>query len=196
MKIKSLAKRLYLFIFPLLGGIGGGLMCACDAETTYTRYPCYLVIDNSVHQDATLASAMNIMSPGVFCTITNNEAKQQYSFVNNCGLSSVKAYNAIDKRRTRALGMNGALIVGFGTLTGEFYAYDRECPVCFSPDDVPVRSKPVTTSSDGIATCSVCKRRFDMNNGGNCVSEGGISGLRRYRASMPTGPFGVLSVGN
>lgn len=171
------------------------LLLSCTADTTFTRYPCYLVIDNGTHQDATLASAMNAMSPGVFCTIVDNETKQQFAFSNNYGMSSVKNFTAIDMRRTRALGTNNALIVGFGTLTGEFYAYDRECPVCFDPDAVPVRSKPVVVGNDGLATCAVCRRKFDANNGGNCVSEGGIKGLRRYRAGT-TGPFGVLSIGN
>lgn len=200
MNIRHILKNLFLPLSRgiegvlLLGGLEGGFT-SCDTETMFTKYPCYLVLDNSLHQDPTLASAMNAMSPGVFCTIYDNEAKQQYQFTNNYGTSTVSTFNGIDKRRTRALGMNNALIVGFGALTGEFYAYDRECPVCFDPQAVPVRSKPLTIGSDGQATCPVCKRRFDMNNGGNCTTEGGVSGLRRYRGGT-TGPFGVLSVGN
>lgn len=171
------------------------LLSGCTTTPIFTVYPCYLVIDNSVHQDPTLSSAMNAMSPGVFCLITSDEAKKQFRFSNNYGTQSVKNYTAIDIKRTRALGMNNALIVGFGTLTGEFYAYDRECPGCFDPDMVPVRSKPLSLGSDGIATCKVCNRRFDMNNGGNCVSEGGIKGMWRYRCGT-TGPFGILNVGN
>ena len=46
------------------------LLCACDgAENEYTIGQCYVVIDNSVHQDATLASAMNNMAPGTFCRV-------------------------------------------------------------------------------------------------------------------------------
>lgn len=188
-------QRIILLLLPLLGGLAGGVLTSCTTETTFTSYHCYLVIDNSVHQDATLASAMNAMSPGVFCLIANNEAKQQFAFSNNYGAHSVKTFTAIDLRRTRAVGMNNAVVVGFGTLTGEFYCYDRECPNCFNPDAIPVRSKPLTLGADGLATCPVCKRSYDMNNGGNCVSEGGVSGLTRYRANT-TGPFGILTVGN
>lgn len=171
------------------------MLQSCTTETTFTNYPCYLVLDNGIHNDPTLASAMNALSPGVFCTIVDNETAKQYEFRSNYGASSVTKFNGIDERRTRALGMNNALIVGFGTLTGEFYAYDRECPICFDPQAVPVRSKPLATSADGLAACPVCKRKFDMNNGGNCVTEGGVGGLRRYRC-MTTGPMGVLNVGN
>lgn len=171
------------------------LLTACSNGFTFSTYPCRLLIDNSVHNDGTLASAMNAMSPGVFCQVVANESKKQFEFATNYGTQSVAKYNAIDERRTRALGMNNALIVGYGSLTGEFYAYDRECPNCFNPDAVPQRSRPLTLGSDGIATCQLCKRRYDMNSGGNCVSEGGTKGLVRYRAST-TGPFGILSVSN
>lgn len=193
MNIRHLFKRI-LFLLPLLGGLEGGLT-SCDTETTFTNYPCYLVIDNSIHQDATLASAMNSMSPGVFCMIHNDEAKQQFAFTSNYGASSVKNYTGIDLRRTRDVGMNNAIIVGFGTLTGEFYAYDRECPNCYDPQTIPVRSKPLSMRADGLAECPVCKRRYDMNNGGNCVSEGGVKNMTRYRCGT-RGPYGVLNVGN
>lgn len=170
------------------------LMIGCSGDSTYTNQPCFLIIDNGLHMDETLASAMNPMSPGVFCMITNNEARKEFTFVSNSGLSSTKRYNEIDNSRSRILGMNGGLIVGFGTLMdGQFCAYDRECPNCFDPNVVPVRSKPLTMSGDGIATCNVCKRRYNMNNGGNCESGG--RGLTRYHASTK-GPYGVLQVGN
>lgn len=192
--IQLLRQIILLLILPL-GGLVGGILAGCSTETTFTSYPCYLVLDNSIHQDPTLASAMNANSPGVFCIIVCNESKQQFSFTNNYGATSAKNFTAIDLRRTRALGTNGALIVGFGTLTGEIYAYDRECPNCFDPDAIPVRSKPLSMDTRGIATCNVCRREYDMNNGGNCISEGGVSGLRRYRCGT-TGPFGILNVGN
>ena len=174
---------------------------SCTDNFTFSGYPCYLVIDNSIHQDPTLASAMSPTSPGVFCQISADEVKHQYQLTNNYGQSSVTAYTAVDLRLTRDVGMNNAIIVGYGTLTGLFYAYDRECPNCFVPDAIPMRSKPLTIGQDGMATCAVCKRRYDMNNGGNCVyaeNEGdakGAKGMTRYRGST-TGPFGRLAVSN
>lgn len=177
------------------------ILGSCSDNFTFSEYPCYVVIDNSIHQDPTLASAMSPTSPGVFCQISADEAKHQYKMVNNYGQSSVTAYTAVDLRLTRDVGMNNAIIVGYGSLTGLFYAYDRECPNCFVPDAIPVRSKPLAIGQDGMATCAVCKRKYDMNNGGNCVyaesdsDAKGAKGMTRYRGAT-TGPFGRLAVSN
>jgi len=184
-----------------LWGLGG--FCACTGDATFSRHPCYLIIDNSTHLDATLASAMNSMSPGIFCTIVDKETSKQFLFSTSAGLSSSIRWDQKDEYRTRDLGMNNALIVGYGSLTGEFYAFDRECPVCFDPNAIPVRSKPLSVNNNGIATCSVCHRQWNMNTGGNYVGstiegvseDGSVSGLTRYRANA-TGPYGILSVGN
>lgn len=192
-----------------LRGMGGFVvavffaLAGCSDDFTFTNYPCYLVIDNSTHQDPTLMSAMNAVAPGTFCIIVDNESAKKFEFRNNQGLTSAVRFDQKDEYRTRAVGMNNAVIVGYGTFTGQFHAYDRECPVCFDPSAIPVRSKPLTISGDGIATCSVCHRRWDMNNGGNYVGtaeggkdeKGGVKNLTRYRAGT-TGPYGVLSVGN
>lgn len=171
------------------------LLASCADDYTFTSYPCHLVIDNSIHQDATLASAMTAASPGVFCTVTADEARRQYRFRNNAGLESTRTFTAVDMRLGRDLGMNNGLIVGFGTLTAVFYAYDLECPACFAPDALPLRSRPLAVSGTGVAECAVCHRRYDLNTGGNCTSEGGQKGLTRYRGAT-TGPYGTLSVGN
>jgi len=178
------------------------LLTSCDTNFTYSTYPCYLVIENSIHMDATLASAMNAMSPGVFCQITNDDVKKTFSFKNNYGQTSTIHYNEKDSYRTRALGMNGALIVGFGTLTNEFYAYDRECPNCYDPEAIGQRSRPLTVSEGGVATCGVCSRQYNMNTGGNfCGTKDDVTiageslGMTRYRCST-TGPYGILSIGN
>lgn len=166
---------------------------SCNSDFTYSSYPCYLVIDNSIHQNSTLASAMNAVSSGVFCTIAVNEARKQYVFTNSLGQKSEANFTAVDLRLSRQVGMNDAVIVGFGSLTSQFYAFDRECPMCFSPDAIPVRSRPLAIDENGMATCSVCKRQYNMNTGGNCMSEGGGKGMTLYHAST-TGPYGTLAV--
>ncbi len=46
------------------------LFVSCsDAMNEYSSYPCYVVVDNSVFLDATIASAMNPLAPGVFCMV-------------------------------------------------------------------------------------------------------------------------------
>lgn len=175
------------------------LLSSCNSDYTYSDYSCNLVIDNGVHNNAVLASAMNSASPGVFCTITPtvSSGATYYSFTTNLGDSDRSIFNAEDKQRNNynRIGMNYGLIVGFGNLSSPatFYAYDAECPNCFNKDALPVRSYKLTVSSSGIATCANCKCTYNLNTGGNIVTGDGGSPLTRYRAQT-SGPFGVLYV--
>ena len=51
------------------------------------------------------------------------------------------------------------------------------------------------TKGSGIATCSKCGNRYDMNSGG-VVVEGkeGDKGLERYRNAKTSGPNGTITV--
>ncbi len=188
----TLRRSCFLILFLVM------LVSCGNTENTYTTGTTFFVFDNSTHQDATLASAMNSTSPGVFCIITKGAGaggSTVFSFKNNQGLSSSKTANAVDLRRTSILGYNNAIIVGFGNLDmpAVFYAYDRECPNCFDPDMLPMKSKPLSISNDGIATCSVCHRKYNLNTGGNIISGDAGKSLTRYRAAT-TGGYGVLTV--
>lgn len=174
------------------------ILAACgDSESEYTTKTCYFIFDNAVHSDATLASAMNAAAPGIFCQVTmaTRSGATYYDFANNAGVSSSKIQNAVDTRRTLILGYNNGIIVGYGTLDipATFYAYDRECPNCFDPNAIPMKSHPLTMASNGIATCAKCRRQYDMNNNGFITSGDNGKRLTRYRAST-TGPFGILVV--
>ena len=168
-----------------------------DSENEFTTGKCYFVFDNSVHNDATLASAMNPNAPGIFCQVTKatRNGATYFDFTNNGGVSSSCILNAVDTRRTLILGYNNGIIVGYGALDmpAAFYAYDRECPNCFDPNAIPIKTHPLTMSSNGIATCKTCHRQYDMNNNGFISSGENGKRLTRYRATS-TGPFGVLSV--
>lgn len=187
-------KRL-LSIFLTLAVI---LLTGCgESENEFTTGACYVVIDNAIHQDATLAGAMNPQAPGIFCIVKRNTRAgvTYFDFANNAGVSSSKPLNAIDTRRTLIVGHNNGIIVGYGTLNipPTFYAYDLECPNCFDPNAIPIKSKPLSLSTNGIATCSVCHRQYDLNNNGFISSGEAGNKLTRYRANT-TGPFGVLAV--
>jgi len=167
-----------------------------DTQNEFSGHRCYLVIDNNVHQDPTLAAAMTPYT-GVFTTITlaNHGGAQYFRFVSSQQTSSESIFNAIDARRTLMLGMNDGLIVGFGMLADPpvFYAFDRECPNCYDDSRVPIRSYALQVASNGIATCKACQRQYDLNNGGIIASGNAGQKLIRYRAST-TGAYGVLSV--
>ena len=167
-------------------------------ENEFSTKPCMLILDNSTHNDATLAAAMTSYS-GTFVTITltNHGGARYFKFNNNQGTSSESILDAIDQRRTMILGMNDGLIVGYGNLTDPliFYAFDRECPNCFDPDEIPVRSYPLHVNTAGIASCNTCKRKYDMNNGGILAEGDAGKKMNRYRAAT-TGPYGILTVSN
>lgn len=167
-----------------------------DTQNEYTSHHCYFVFDNQTHNDPTLAAAMTPYS-GVFTTIslTTKGGARYFVFKSNQNISSDKIFNNIDSQRTLILGMNDGIIVGYGTLSDPltFYAYDRECPNCYDDSRIPIRSFPITVSSNGIGTCNNCHRQYDLNNGGIIGSGDGGLKLTRYRAST-TGPYGILTV--
>lgn len=168
------------------------LFSACgDTEELYSRHPCRLFFDNARHNNAILAGAMTVHS-NVFVTIM--ASGKQFVFASNQGLNSVVNMTALDVQRGYILGMNNGIIVGYGKFEPvTFYAYDRECPNCFDFNALPVRSYPLTVHSSGIATCSKCRREYDLSNGG-IVSKGDAGKkMTRYRATT-TGPYGILNI--
>ena len=194
-----------LLLTPLLTPLLTALLTACTGDdNTYSNFHCNLYIDNSVHQDATLQSAMNPMAPGTFCLIKYTASPTPtYNFTSNQGQHSTSPFNAIDTQRgnTRRIGMNNGLYVGYANLLPDlngsyaFVAYDAQCPNCFDYNQLPLRNYPLTGNSAGIATCANCKRQYDLNNGGNCRNSkaAGDKGLTRYRATT-SGPLGMLYV--
>ena len=98
------------------------------------------------------------------------------------------------------LGLNNGIIVGFQTLntdgvSGGFVAYDVQCPNCVERENNTINPNyRVSMASSGIATCSKCGKKYDMNNGGIIQNgEEGDRGLDKYVANT-TGPLGVVSV--
>lgn len=174
------------------------LLTTCTpAMDEYSHKPCYISIDNSIHNDATLASAMNANAPGIFCIVskTFKNGADYFAFSNNQGQSSTSIMNAIDKRVSFIPGMNNGVIVGFGTLDNPpvFFAYDLECPNCFDYNAIPIKTKPLSMNSKGWAECKECKRIYDMNNRGIVMQGEQGKPLTRYPAATG-GPYGRLFV--
>ncbi len=173
------------------------LFTSCgDAEYEYSGYSCYFIFDNTASRSALLATAMNQLSPGIFCHIT--VSGNYFKFETNASSQTeTVAMTAIDQNRTIELGIynNTGIIVGFGNLNNPatFYAYDFQCPNCYKSTYLPRYS--LSMDSSGKAKCSKCQREYDMNNDGIVSSGEAGDKLIRYRAST-TGTFGVLSVVN
>lgn len=172
-----------LLLFPLF------FSSCSEEEKTYSDFHPNLTIDNATHLDATLATAMDIASPGVWCHISTTMRGGAYYFIfnNNQGLTSESIFNAIDSRQEsqRHVGMYNGIIIGFSIFGDGFYAYDAQCPDCFDYLSLPLRNYPLTLSGIGKATCNHCGRTFDLSQWPN--------GLTRYHATT-SGPFGLLRV--
>ena len=173
---------------------------ACSKDSfDFSSLYAFFVFDNSTHQNPTLQSALNPLSPGVFCRISeeNKNGTVYFNFESNQGtVSPPEQADATDLKRTRALGTYNktGIIVGYGNLTSPaiFYCYDSQCPNCYAESNTPAYK--LSMSSNGIATCAKCKRTYDLNNNGLCTNANGKK-LIKYRATT-TGPLGILSVNN
>ena len=172
------------------------LFVSCNgSEFEYSSTPCYLFIDNSVHRDPVLASALTRYSGTyVKISVTTKSGARYFSFFDNHGNHSESRFNAYDERRSLQIGKNGAVVVGYGnSVDGVLYAYDLECPNCFDVNALPLKSRPLEIAEDGVATCHYCHRRYSMDNGGYIMEGDRGNKMTRYRSSA-SDPYGVLTV--
>lgn len=172
------------------------LFAACgESEYEYnTNIYCYLRFDNATHNNATLATGMNPLSPGIFVHIKiTGTNPRYYECTNNQGQTDKSIFNAIDEHINPTLGMKNGLIVGYGNLDSKFHAFDAQCPNCSDANAAIMRDHSLTMTTDGHATCSTCKRSYNMNNRGMIDKGDNGKSLIRYHAGT-TGPYGVLNV--
>ena len=189
----------FIFLYLLLSPF---IFSSCEAEGEYSTWPCRFTYDNSLHLDPTLASAMNVDSRGVFCKIWDSSmgGLVLHFQSNQGGDATHQQVTEMERLTNYLLGLNNGIIVGFQTLNtqpnGGFVAYDVQCPNCVRRENNTVNPRfPVSMNTAGIATCAVCGKKYDLNNGGIIQNgEEGDVGLQKYLAST-TGPLGFLSVG-
>ena len=189
----------FIFLYLLLSPF---IFSSCNAEGEYSTWPCRFTYDNSLHLDATLASAMNVDSRGVFCKIWDSSmgGLVLHFQSNQGGDATHQPVTEMERQSNYILGVNNGIIVGFQTMNtqpyGGFVAYDAQCPNCVRRENNYLNPKfPLSMSSSGIASCGKCGKKYDLNNGGLIQNgEEGDVGLQKYLATT-TGPHGFLSVG-
>lgn len=177
------------------------LMYSCSADREYSTWSCRFAYNNQIHNDATLASALDAASRGTFCIITEStQAGVKYlNFQNNQGMATRTPMTAQEVQSKFIIGLNNGIIVGFQTFNtepyGGFVGYDVQCPNCVRRENnTATPNYRVTMSTAGIATCSKCGLKYDMNNGGIVQNgEEGDTGLEKYVA-MTSGPLGMVTV--
>ena len=191
-----------LFRFPLFALLLS--LLSCEAENEYSTWPCRFAYDNGEHLDATLASAMDVNVPGMFCLITESVrgGVKYLNFKSNHNATSSLAETEAEKRAEYILGLNNGIIVGFQNAVlddfgrARFVAYDVQCPNCVRQSGWAQLSPNygVTMDDKGIATCGKCGRKYDLNNGGILQNgQESDTGLEKYAAAT-SGPYGHLSV--
>lgn len=146
---------------------------------------------------------MDVNVPGMFCMITESVrgGVKYLNFKTNHNATSSLAETEAEKRAEYILGLNNGIIVGFQNAVldefgnAKFVGYDVQCPNCVSQSGNTLSPNfGVTMDDKGIATCSKCGRKYDLNNGGILQNgQKGDTGLEKYAAST-TGPFGHISV--
>ena len=168
-----------------------------DSESMYCRYPCRFVFNPATHASSA-ALLTTVGTPGTFCTVSRVTkcGASYYHFVTTDGISDDVIFTMEDQRSTVLIGLNNAIVFGYGNVDYPpvLYAYDMECPNCFDPEAIPVRSHQIRTAQTGMATCPTCHRQYNLNTGGNVVGGDPGKQLSRYRAHYA--PGGVLSVIN
>lgn len=172
------------------------LLSSCG-KTEYSNVRVYFEFDNLVHQNLTLAPAMDPVNSSIFCRIYRIDAGH-IGIKNNQGAESPPVMmTARERQYNIILGLynESGVIVGYGfTSVGgdmhEFYAYDAQCPNCYKEFNMP--RYMLTLNSDGTAYCNKCKRKYSLKNGG--YTDNGEK-LLRYRATSE-GSFGILRINN
>ena len=117
-----------------------------------------------------------VQTSGYFLTVRSIAAKGGFIVIEPDGREHAFPYTEIQDRVFN-FGLAG-LIIGqpyFGE--GLIYAYDLGCPQCDRP------SASLSVNAGGIATCAICNRAYDLNNGGTLKTGDGRP-LYRYRTTL------------
>ena len=190
-------KRIIFYFLLLTSNII--LLSSCGAEPEFTSWPCRFIYDNSQHLDITLSSATNPAVPGMFCKITQETrvGARLFVFENNQGAQTTQPVTAEELRNNLRLGLNNGIIVGVQNFGG-FTAYDLQCPNCVRKENnyaSPNYQLIMDTKGSGIITCSKCKDKYDLNNGGLLVEgKEGDKGLSQYRNAYTQGANKMVTV--
>ena len=94
-RLRYIALQIVILLYAVI------LFSSCDdADFKYSNFHCNFMLNNFQHQDATLATAMNSFSKGVFCRITYQmkSGAKYYVFENTLGDRTEKIFNAEDEQ--------------------------------------------------------------------------------------------------
>ena len=154
--------------------------CTEGVQNTYSKYPAYFVC-STVSTIPQLNSAMN--SLGMFTTIRYD--RERFLFTDASGNTTPVNASAIAGNANIRMGLSG-FIVGLPSIPELGYdvpipvCYDLSCPNCYAAYNI---TRSLQLKENGRASCSSCRRTYDLNNQGLVsIGEEGTS-LFRYHIS-------------
>lgn len=157
------------------------LLSSCgEVIEEYSNEICHVLIWNDKHLNATLASATNSSTPGIFCFITQ-KSRVELEITTHTGSTDKITMFEAEARATTKVGRKGSIIIGYSNCNhGVFYGFDAECPNCYMKTAGGSRLR-----FDGIShvLCDICERRYDLNNRGLITQGDKGEPLTRYHAS-------------
>lgn len=174
------------------------IMTSCSqAEFEYNSpHDCYFLFDNSLHQNALMASAMTAGS-NIFVKISKGTEvvkgmATNYVYISTSDKKSsdkVAITTAVENYMSYELGAQNCLLFGYNVFDNKFVAFDAQCRSCYENG---AKSELSWTDSSTEVKCNKCGRSYNLYNGTISKGEGGER-LWEYRASC-TAPFGILTI--
>lgn len=148
-----------------------------DAYTVYSRYKAHFTYDR-VMTTTPLLHALN--GPGEFCTIRLTAQKQlifaSLSQTQTENVAAMAAYQRFTCISGFIVGKPNTIEMGYDDMHP--ICFDLACPNCYHDNNI---RRDLALQESGVAYCSRCKRRYNLNNLG--IVEGAPAGrpLERYR---------------
>lgn len=174
--MKRICRRLFFIGALLLVTVS----CRETVENKYAGFPAYFVY-KYVNTVPPLNAALNSM--GVFTTVRANRG--QYLFTLENGNTTTVNATALENYQSFRMGIAG-FIIGLpnipelGSEAPLPVCYDLACPNCYN--DLHIE-RSLQLKEGGYASCSSCKRIYNLNDQGLISSGEEGSSLFRYRIS-------------
>lgn len=140
--------------------------CSADQQRYTTEYPCAFLFYTEYHPTSLLSRVLS--NPGMFVAVkTEKRSGVQHVITTSADgteRDDVALTTEIEARANYSnVGAKNLLIIGC-TFTGEWRAYDGQCPVCLSA--APSRRADLSLTATGAkADCKACHRKYDLNTG-------------------------------
>jgi len=180
-------------VLALLGAVVALAVCSCDNnENRYsTAYLCHFMFRGDYHQTSIITRTLD--NPGMYVNVKVQKKSGITHLIanpNNGGeTEDIAMTTEIENRYDYSnVGANQCIIIGC-TTTGEYRAYDGQCPYCL--DNYSGVNFPLSWTNNGQSVvCSKCKRTYNLNYDG--ISD---DGNRMLQYSLRTSGL-VITVSN